>query len=79
MYSGVVSICSIHLILLIAELNILTINQADVGNSYSYQEAYTKKRFISLLEENSLLSEWKVTCSLYLKPSMGYKQAENDP
>ena len=37
----------------IAELNVLTIYQADDGNTYL--ETYTKeKRFISSLEENSL-------------------------
>ena len=32
-YSGVASICRIHLILLIVKLNDLTIYQADVGNA----------------------------------------------
>ena len=42
LYSGVVSIYSIHLILLIAELNDLTIYQADVRNAYL--EVYTKEK-----------------------------------
>ena len=42
-YSDVVSIWSTCQILLIAELNNLTICQADVGNAYL--EAYTKEKF----------------------------------
>ena len=43
-YSGVVSIHSICLILLIAKLNDLTIYQADVRNAYL--EAYTKRNYL---------------------------------
>ena len=52
-YSSVVSICSICIILIIAESNDLEIYHADVGNTYL--EVYTKKRHILSLE-NSLLS-----------------------
>ena len=52
-YSGVVSIYSIHQILLIAELNDLTIYQANVGNAYL--EAYTEENiyFIARKEFNT--------------------------
>ena len=69
-YSGVVSICSIHLILLIVNLNHLTINQTEDGNAYS--EAYTKDNIYFLLKEISLLLVWKVMFLLYLKQNMGF-------
>ena len=46
-YSGVVSICSIHLILLVTELNDLTIYQAYVRNAYLDVCAKEKIYFIT--------------------------------
>ena len=75
-YSGVVTLHNISLILVIVELNDLTINQADIQNAYL--EAYTKERFILSPEKSSLHSELKVTYSLYLKHYRGYEQVVND-
>ena len=67
---------SIHLILLIGDLNDLTIYKANIGNAYL--EAYTKEKIYLLLERKSPCSEWMVMYSLYLKHYMGYKQVKND-
>ena len=75
-YSGIVSIQSIHLILLITELNDLTIYQADVRNAYL--EAYTKEKIYFITGTEFTTLEWRVTYSLYLEHYMGYEQVEND-
>ena len=64
-YSGVVSIHSIVLLLLIAKINDLEIYQADVGSAYL--EAHTKKRCSSSQAKNSPPSVWKGMYLLYLQ------------
>ena len=71
-YSGVVSIWSIHLILLITELNDLSIYQANVRNAYL--EAYTKEKIYFIAGKNSPHLEWKVVYSLYPRHYIGYEQ-----
>ena len=69
------SICSIHLSLLIAKLNDLTIYQANVGNAYL--EAYTKEKIYFIARREFTTLEWKVMYSLNLKHYVGYVQVVN--
>ena len=70
------SICSNCLILLIAELDDLTISQAHVRNAYL--EAYSNERFILSPDDNLLVSEWKVMYLFCPRYHMDYEQVANN-
>ena len=73
------SICSIHLILLIAELNDLEIYQADVGNAYleAYRKDlfYNRKRICYLFMEGHVLIISKALYGLHTSGKWFHKDS----